>query len=226
MKHHAIRLGILLGVGVAVGLAYTHKKTDIPSAGSPVAVTSGKVESKPEATDHTSSIGGPFSLLDQNGNTMTDKDFEGKYKLIFFGYTSCPMICPTALQKMTQVLDTLGPQGENIQPIFITVDPARDTVEALKDYIPQFHARMIGLTGTQEQIDAVMSEWHVYAKKAESPKMEGHEHMHMEMPEDDNYMMDHSTYMYLMGPENELVALYPDKDQAQAIVDDIKGRGL
>ena len=92
-------------------------------------------------------IGGPFALIDHNGKPRTNEEFRGKLMLVYFGFTYCPDVCPTDLQNIGLALDQLGPAGETIQPLFITVDPARDTAEHLKDYVPMFHPRLIGLTG-------------------------------------------------------------------------------
>ena len=92
-------------------------------------------------------IGGPFALIDQNGERRTDADFRGKFMLVYFGFTYCPDVCPTDLQQMGLAVDRLGAAGDAVQPIFITVDPERDTTEHLKDYVAMFHSRFIGLTG-------------------------------------------------------------------------------
>ena len=98
-------------------------------------------------------IGGPFALIDQNGKRRTDADFRGKFMLVYFGFTYCPDVCPTDLQQMGLAVDRLGPAGDAVQPIFITVDPERDTAEHLKDYVAMFHSRFIGLTGDAAAID-------------------------------------------------------------------------
>src|SRR5436853_1443434 len=99
-------------------------------------------------------IGGPFALIDQSGKPRTDKDFRGKLMLVYFGFTYCPDVCPTDLQNIGLALDELGEAGGKIQPLFITVDPARDTPEHLRDYVPMFHPRLIGLTGDTAAIHA------------------------------------------------------------------------
>ena len=171
----------------------------------------------PQADDDTgqqvpgAQIGGPFTLVDQDGKTVTEKNFTGSYKIIYFGFTYCPMICPTELQKIAGVLNTLGAEGEQITPIFITVDPARDTPEVMKNYVTQFHPRLTGLTGSKEQIEAVEKNYRVFAKKAQDPAMS-------------DYSMDHSSFIYLMGPDDTLVAIYRTADTADFIAADIKAK--
>ncbi len=154
-------------------------------------------------------VGGAFELVDHNGKTVTEADFAGSYKVIFFGFTYCPAVCPVELQKMAKVLDSL--EGTDIQPLFVTVDPERDTVDVMKGYVEQFHPDIVGLTGSQAQIDAVMESYKVYATKIESEFMDG-------------YMMDHSAFMYLMSPDDALITLYPTEDTAENIAKDIKNR--
>jgi protein SCO1/2 len=140
----------------------------------------------------TALVGGPFELTDQNGHRVTDKDFLGKYPLVFFGYTYCPDVCPSELQVMSAALDELGSTADRIQPIFITVDPARDTPEVMKEYVSNFHPRMIGLTGSASDIAKVASVYRVYYAK-------------MGKEGDPDYLMDHSSNIYLMGPDGKFV---------------------
>lgn len=133
-------------------------------------------------------IGGPFALTDQNGRTVTDRDYRGKFMLVYFGYTFCPDACPTALLQIGQALDRLGPSGDAVQPIFITIDPARDTQEQLKSYAANFHPRLVALTGTPAQIAQVAKAYRVYyAKAADSGTTD--------------YLMDHTSIIYLMDRE-------------------------
>lgn len=139
-------------------------------------------------------IGGPFTLTDGNGKQVTDQDFRGKYMLVFFGFTFCPDICPTTLNMVSDALDRLGPKADKIAPLFITVDPKRDTPAVVKQYAAAFGPRIVGLTGTPEQIKAVAKAYRVYYA----------EHRTGEGPGD--YSMDHSSVMYLMGPNGTFVA--------------------
>lgn len=154
-------------------------------------------------------IGGSFNLTDQNGKAVTEKDYAGQYKLVYFGFTMCPMICPTGLQKIAKALDAAGSTGEKVHPILITVDPERDTPAVMKDYVAQFHPRLTGLTGTKEQIEAVEKSYRVFAAKTQDEKMS-------------DYTMDHSAFTYLMGPNDELIAIYRSEDTADFIAEDLK----
>jgi len=134
------------------------------------------------------SIGGPFALTDQFGQRRTDEDFAGQLKLIYFGFTYCPDVCPTELQAMSTALDLLDADAEKVTPIFITVDPERDTVEQMEAYAAYFHPRLVALTGTPEEIAAVAKAYRVYYARVETGQ-EG------------AYTMDHSSFIYLMGPD-------------------------
>ena len=138
-------------------------------------------------------IGGPFTLVDQDGRSRTDADFRGNYMLIYFGYTFCPDVCPTALSDMAIAIDELELRAKRVQPIFITVDPARDTPETLKVYLPSFHPRLVGLSGSEAQITAVAKSYRVYYAKAENPEATA------------DYLMDHSSIVYLMDPDGRYV---------------------
>ena len=138
-------------------------------------------------------VGGPFTLTDQHGAARTAQDFAGRYMLIYFGYTYCPDICPMSLSNMTQALDLVPPeQAEQVVPIFITVDPERDTVEQLAEYAPLFHPRLVALTGSPEATKEAAQAYRVYFAKAGDQ-------------DSDAYLMDHSSFIYLMGPEGRYV---------------------
>ena len=133
-------------------------------------------------------IGGPFTLIDQHGARVTEQDFAGRFMLVYFGYTFCPDICPMSLTVMAAALDQLPEaQAEQVVPILITVDPARDTVEQLADYAPLFHPRLVALTGSAEQVREAARAYRVY--------------YHVPEEEGDAYLVDHSTFVYLMGPD-------------------------
>jgi cytochrome oxidase Cu insertion factor (SCO1/SenC/PrrC family) len=138
-------------------------------------------------------VGGPFALTDHNGKRVTDQDFRGKYMLIFFGFTYCPDVCPSELQVMSAALDELGPKADRVQPIFITIDPARDTPEAMKLYVANFHPRLVGLTGSPEDVAQVAKAYRVYYARAKGSENQP------------DYLMDHSTILYLMGPDGRFV---------------------
>ncbi len=139
-------------------------------------------------------IGGPFTLVDQNGVAVSDTDFRGRFMLVFFGYTYCPDICPTGLGRNSDALDLLGKAADRVVPIFVTVDPERDTVEQIRSYADFFHPRLVALTGTPEQIAAVAKSYRVYYAKAME---EGR------APED--YLIDHSSITYVMGPDGRFL---------------------
>lgn len=149
------------------------------------------------------SFGGPFSLIDHNGAARTDRDFRGRFLLVLFGYAHCPDICPTGLQRMADALDLLGRDGARVQPIFITVDPARDTAQVLKSYVAAFHPRLVGLTGSEAQVRAAARAYKVHRRKLRDP--DG----------GDAYLVDHSSITYLMGPDGAFVTLFPHNAEAE-----------
>lgn len=151
-------------------------------------------------------FGGPFTLTDQNGKTVTDKDLTGKYRLIYFGFTYCPAICPTELSKITNAMKGLGDRAKDIQPIFITVDPERDTPDKLKNYITLFHPSLIGLTGTPEQVKQALKAYKIYAAKVQDDGMS-------------DYTMDHSSFIYFIGPDDRLLHIFKTEDTAQQMTD-------
>jgi cytochrome oxidase Cu insertion factor (SCO1/SenC/PrrC family) len=114
----------------------------------------------------TALIGGPFTLVNQDGKTVTEKDFLGRYMLVFFGYTYCPDICPTELQVMTAALEQMGEDAKKIQPVFVSIDPERDTPEVVKSYVENFGSGLVGLTGAPEQVAQAAKAYRVYYAKA------------------------------------------------------------
>jgi protein SCO1/2 len=137
-------------------------------------------------------VGGPFQLEDQYGKPVTDADMKGKPFLVFFGFTHCPDICPTTLFDMSQMMKALGPDADRTGVLFITVDPERDTMPVLKDYLSNFDPRLRGLTGDRAAIDAAIKEYRVYAKKIPL--------------ENGDYTMDHTAVIYLMDKDGHFVA--------------------
>ena len=136
-------------------------------------------------------IGGPFTLIDQHGKTVTDLDFRGRYMLVFFGFTHCPDICPAELQVMSASLDELGPKAGGVVPIFVTLDPERDTPEVMDDYIKNFGSRFVGLTGSLEAIAEAAKAYRVAFSKFENKGADSN----------GSYSIDHSAIVYLMGPD-------------------------
>ena len=143
-----------------------------------------------------SNASGPFVLMDQMGKPVTDEDFRGQFMLVFFGYTSCPDVCPMDLQIIAQVIDELGETGERLQPIFISVDPARDTPEVVAQYASHFHSRLIGLSGSRQQTAAAARNYGVISMKFIDEKDPG------------NYSKNHSALIYLLGPDGKFVAAF------------------
>jgi cytochrome oxidase Cu insertion factor (SCO1/SenC/PrrC family) len=138
-------------------------------------------------------IGGPFDMVNQNGTRVTEKDFAGKPTLIFFGYTYCPDVCPTELQIISAALEQLGDQAKDVQPIFVSINPERDTAPVLKSYLESFGPRWTGLTGTPEQVRGITRAWHVFYEKRDNKAS----------PQD--YLMDHSSFIFLMGPDGKFL---------------------
>jgi protein SCO1/2 len=150
-------------------------------------------------------IGGPFVLIDQDGKTVSEADFVGKYMLVYFGFTYCPDVCPTSLTIMEDALDMLGDKAERITPVFITVDPERDDPEALKLYVEHFHPRLVGLTGSVDQVKAVAKTYKAYFTKSG----DGYD--------DDDYSVDHSSITYLMAPDGKFVTHFSHGVEAEAM---------
>ncbi len=156
-------------------------------------------------------VGGSFSLIDQTGKAVTDATWRGRWMLIYFGYTTCPDVCPTELQTIVEALDSLGRQAAQVVPIFITIDPERDTQAHLADYVKLFDDRLVGLTGTAQQIAAVARAYRVYYAKV-TPK------------DSATYLMDHTSFLYLMGPDGTLRALFRPGTSVQELAEAIRAR--
>jgi protein SCO1/2 len=153
----------------------------------------------------TSEIGGPFTLVDQDGRTVTDAQFQGKWLLVYFGYTHCPDACPTALSDIAAALDELDPAKRGrVQTLFITVDPERDTPAVMRDYVGAFEgAHIVGLTGTPEQIRAAEAAYRVHAQRYEG--------------KDGDYAMSHTSAIHIMGPDGRFVAVTPPERIAERL---------
>jgi protein SCO1/2 len=181
-----VRASLILSLGVMV--AGCSAPADAPAAAPPL---------------EGARIGGPFTLTDQNGRTVRDSDFAGQYRLIYFGYSFCPDICPVDLQKLMRGLaqfEKADPaRGAKIAPLFVTVDPARDTAEALKPFVARYHPRLLGLTGTPDQIAAAAKAYVVTYNKVEGSAP-------------DRYLMAHSQLAFLMDPAGKPLALLPLDD--------------
>ena len=187
---------LLLIAALAGGLLW-HESETIPGLGR--TVVSGQI-----------AVGGPYALTDQDGKPRASTDFRGKYQLVYFGYSFCPDVCPTTLAVMAAALDKMGVDQNRIVPVFITVDPARDSPPVLKKYMAAFGPRFIGLTGSAQQIAQVEKEFRVYAKK--QPLADG------------NYGMDHSSVIYLMGPDGKLVSFYDEAISPEDLAKDLRAK--
>ena len=154
-------------------------------------------------------IGGPFELVNHNGEIVRDSEFSGKYLLVMFGFTNCPDVCPTGLQLISEAKELLGSEVKNVQPLMITVDPERDTIEVLADYVSNIHTSVMGLTGTVDQIKAVAG-----AYKAYFVKVKNHQN--------GDYFMDHSPFIYLMGPNGQYLDHFAPNTSPEAIANRIK----
>jgi protein SCO1/2 len=155
-------------------------------------------------------IGGPFTLTDHTGKRVTEKDFLGRPALVFFGYTHCPDICPSGLQVISAALDKLGDRAKTLMPVFVTLDPARDTPQILAQYLKSFNPRFVGLTGSDAEVASAAKAYRVFYQKVEDEKSK------------DDYTFDHAAIFYLMGPDGSFIAPIPhttDVDKLVAALD-------
>jgi protein SCO1/2 len=181
---------LVLVAGVLIGLAFRDTARGV--AGSPLAAA----------------IGGTFALVDQNGKPFTDADLKGKWQLVFFGYTHCPDICPTALNDLSLALDQLGAKKTNFGIVFISVDPERDTPAVLKSYVESFGGPIEGLTGTSAEVAQAANDYKVYYAK--HPRADG------------GYDMDHSALIYVMDPQGRFTATFTPDDTSDTIAARLK----
>lgn len=153
-------------------------------------------------------IGGPFELTDHTGTQFTRDDLAGNYALVYFGYTFCPDVCPTELGLMAEAIDLLEKDGNRVRPVMITIDPERDTPEVLSEYVPLFHERLVGLTGTEQEVRDVATKYRVFYKRFEDPSYT-------------YYLMDHTSFVYLLSPTGEIASMFryqtPPEDIAATI---------
>ncbi len=171
-----------------------------------VLLVSGRISAP--GVSQVAAVGGPFSLTDQNGRTVTDRDLKGHPFLVFFGFTHCPDVCPTTLFDVSEVLKALGPDADRVRALFITVDPERDTVKSLKDYLSSFDPHLSALTGDPAAIAAVAKAYRVYYKKV--PLAEG------------DYTMDHTAIVYLMNKDGRFVSPFNLKRPPEVAAADLR----
>lgn len=157
----------------------------------------------------TAAIGGPFELVDQDGKTWTEKSLLGKYAIVYFGYTYCPDACPTALIAISQALDELGPKAAKFLPVFVTIDPERDTVKQIGAYVRTVDDRLVGLTGSAEQVARAAKAYRVFYRKV-TPEGSA------------EYLMDHTSLIYLMGPDGKYVAHFSHEMPVEKIVETLR----
>ena len=188
----AVFLGGLGILGAGLFFALEHRDTPRGAAGTLLA----------------SAIGGPFRLVDQDGKTVTDADLKGKWSLVYFGYTHCPDACPTALNDISIALDELGPKRTSVRPVFITVDPERDTPEVLNAYVTAFDAPILALTGTPEEVAQAAKGYRVFYAK--HPEAGG------------DYSMDHSSVIYVMDPEGRFTASFTHQSSPEELAERLK----
>ena len=180
------RIGILLVIVVIAAAAALAEW---------LVIRDGDVTKSPSGLITSVKIGGPFTLIDHTGRQVTERDYLGNFTLIFFGYTFCPDVCPTELGDIALALDELGTDSVAVTPLMITIDPERDTPAKLAEYVPLFHQQLIGLTGTAEQIKEVADSYRIFYRRVEDPQYT-------------YYLMDHTSFVYLLDPEGNVVALF------------------
>ena len=198
MRNSRVLVGSVLAAGLLGAVPVAHAQSERSAGELMDAVMWGKEP-----------IGGPFTLVDHTGKPRTDADFRGKLMLVYFGFSFCPDVCPTDLMAIGQAVDKLGPGGDAVQPLFVTVDPDRDTPARLADYVPFFHLRLLGLTGDAAQIrDAARLYRVFYAKVAIEGAAE--------------YTVDHSGFVYLMDRDGKYLGFFPPGTPSDRMVAVIK----
>jgi protein SCO1/2 len=197
MRKRTARIAWLVAAGVALGLLA-------------IGATSYVMRLDRESEDQQpGAIGGPLELVDQDGRVVTERDFAGRLMLVYFGYTFCPDVCPTSLQTMSVALEQLGEDAGDVAFVFITLDPERDTVAQMKDYVSLFEPGPVGLTGTAEQVAAAARAWRVYYR------------LHDEGGAAD-YLVDHSSFVYLMDREGRYLAHFGHAATPEQMVEEIR----
>ena len=165
-----------------------------------------------EPASETNAFQADFELTDHQGMVRTEEDFAGRWLLVFFGFANCPDVCPTTLAEVAAVMDGLGPDAARVQPLFISIDPERDTPAELADFVPRFDAGIVGLTGTPAQISATAGSFYIYYEKIEEASAPG------------GYSMSHSSQLFLFGPDGGYITAYAYGTPAEEILADLNGR--
>ena len=197
MKSASLKLALLVLAGFAVGGAAALAL--FPQARDKL-LPAGNIRIMGQAL-----IGGPFTLTDHTGKRVTEQDFRGRTMVVFFGFTFCPDVCPSGLQVMSAALDKLGPKADGVVPLFISVDPERDTPAQLAMYVQSFHPRLVGLTGTPAEVEAVAKAYRVYVRKVGDPKSTA------------GYTIDHSSIIYVMAPDGAYRTHFPHSTNVDAL---------
>ena len=179
-------------LALAAGGYWLYLREDIPAEGS----RENAARLMAELMSGKGPIGGPFTLADAGGGRRSLADFRGKLVVLYFGFTYCPDVCPTDLLVIGNLIRSLGPDGERVQPVFVTLDPARDTPEVLRAYVASFHPRFVALTGSEDEIRRVATSYKVYFEKVKPPGVS-------------TYLIEHTAYVFLLDREGRFVTLFP-----------------
>jgi len=190
---------LLMLVVAAIGFAFQPSQKAAPGTVSQTKVSTAGIDG----------LGGSWTLTNHDGNAVTDKDYTGKYRLMFFGFTYCPDVCPTELKRLTMVLQGLGQDANNVTPLFVTIDPERDTPQALKEYLGRYDPRFIGLTGSVKQIEHMETIYKVYSAKVDDPELT-------------EYTVNHSALVYLIGPDDKVLHLFHSSETPDQMIDIIR----
>ena len=183
---------LLAAILAAAAGGYFLLRDDLPAAGS----REGAARMMSELMSGKGPVGAPFTLVDQSGARRSLADFRGKLVLLYFGFTYCPDVCPTDLMAVGNLVRSLGPAGDQVQPVFVTLDPSRDTPETLRAYVASFHPRFVALTGTEDEIRRAATSYKVYFEKVRPPGV-------------NTYLIDHTAYVFLLDREGRFVTLFP-----------------
>ena len=197
LRNRQALIPYLLLVAALAGGVLWYESNQVPGLGR--VVTTGQAD-----------VGGPFQLTDQHGKRVSEQDFRGRYMLIYFGYSFCPDVCPTTLAVMAQALEKAGDRARRVTTVFITIDPERNTPQVLDDYMKAFGPSFVGLTGSAAEIKDVLKKYRVYAAK--KPLDGG------------GYGMDHSSVLYLMGPNGKMISFYDEAVSPDDLAKDLRSK--
>lgn len=208
MKKHYKIIVILSILALAYVNQFVIKGESLPPLPNKDKISPAVASNSSKETTGKALIGGAFELTNQNGEKFSSNNLKGKTSLIYFGFSHCPMVCPTALSKITLVMNEIDPEGKKYNYIFITTDPERDSSERLKEYLANFNPAIIGLTGTKEELEEAYKGYKVYAKKV--------------ITDNGNYDMNHSSLIYIMDKNGEYAAHFSHESKVEDIVAKLK----